>query len=251
MEFQVKSEVINVNVATVSQLWKTVTEKFRSGDGFTLATINLDHLVKLSGSQSFRTAYTQQDLIVADGNPVVWLSRLAKKPVALMPGSELILPMAQLAAKEGVKLALVGSTDAALKKAASGLCEQVPDLKVVLCIAPTFGFDPIGSEAKVILEKLANSAASLCFIALSAPKQEVFAAYGRKIVPGMGFVSIGAGLDFIAGDQTRAPKWVRALAVEWLWRMLSNPMRLGPRYVRCILILPKLVINALRLRFKG
>lgn len=251
MEFQVKSEVINVNVATVSQLWELVTKKFRSGDGFTLATINLDHLVKLSSSQSFRTAYAQQDLIVADGNPIVWLSRLANRPVALMPGSELILPMAQLAAKECIKLALVGSTDAALQKAASGLREQVPDLEIVLCIAPSFGFDPTGPEAKAILKELANSTASLCFIALSAPKQEVFAAHGRSAVPGIGFVSIGAGLDFIAGDQIRAPKWVRKLALEWLWRMLSSPMRLGPRYVRCILILPRLVINALRLRFKG
>lgn len=251
MEFQVKSEVINVNVATVSQLWKTVTEKFRSGDGFTLATINLDHLVKLSGSQSFRTAYAQQDLIVADGNPIVWLSRLARKSVALMPGSELILPMAQLAAQEHIKLALIGSTDAALQKAALGLRKQVPDLEIVLCIAPSLGFDPTGPEATAILTELANSAAGLCFIALGAPKQEVFAVYGRRVVPSMGFVSIGAGLDFIAGDQIRAPKWVRALAMEWLWRMLSSPMRLGPRYVRCILILPKLVISALRLRFKG
>lgn len=251
MEFQVKSEVINVNVATVSQLWKTVAEKFHSGDGFTLATINLDHLVKLSGSQSFRTAYAQQDLIVADGNPIVWLSRLARKPVALMPGSELILPMARLAAQEHIKLALVGSTDTALQKAASGLRKQVPDLEIALCIAPPLGFDPTGSEAKAILTELTNSAAGLCFIALGAPKQEAFAVYGRRIAPSVGFVSIGAGLDFIAGDQTRAPKWVRALAMEWLWRMLSDPMRLGPRYVRCILILPKLVISALHLRFKG
>ena len=62
----------------------------------------------------------------------------------------------------------------------------------------------------------------------------------------MGFVSIGAGLDFLAGSQTRAPAWVRAIAMEWLWRMLANPRRLALRYLRCALILPGLARDALR-----
>ena len=250
MEFHVKSAVIKINIATPTALWKTVTQRFKAGDGFTLATLNLDHLVKLSSSHDFRQAYGQHDIIVADGNPIVWLSYLAKKPVTLMPGSELILPLAQLAAKERVKLALVGSTDVTLQKAALVLCERLPDLEVIICIAPPFGFDPSGPKADTILQQLSHSGAGLCFVALGAPKQEVFAIHGRKTVPHMGFVSIGAGLDFIAGDQVRAPKWIQKFALEWLWRMSFNPIRLGPRYVRCISILPKLIADALRLRFK-
>lgn len=248
MEFHVKSEVIHINVATTAKLWEIVTNKLRADQGFALATLNLDHLVKLSNSKNFRKAYAKQDLIVADGNPIVWLSHLAHKPVTLIPGSELILPLAQLAAKEHIKLALVGSTVATLQKAALSLLEQVPDLNITTTIAPPFGFDPTGLAADAILTDLANSGAGLCFVALGAPKQEAFAAHGRNAVPNMGFVSIGAGLDFIAGQQARAPRWVRKLALEWLWRMVSSPIRLGPRYLRCILILPRLVINALRLR---
>ncbi|PCH96241.1 MAG: hypothetical protein COB84_05110 [Rhodobacteraceae bacterium] len=55
---------------------------------------------------------------------------------------------------------------------------------------------------------------------------------------------MGAGLDFIAGHQTRAPKWVRAIALEWLWRALTNPMRLIPRYWKCIRILPVLYLQS-------
>jgi len=248
LEFHVKSEVIHINVATTEKLWQTVTKMLRYGQGFALATLNLDHLVKLSGSKGFREAYAQQDIIVADGKPIVWLSHLAHRPVTLIPGSELILPLARLAAKERIKLALVGSTEETLQKAVLALLEHVPDLKITTTIAPPFGFDPTGSAADAILTDLDNSGAGLCFIALGAPKQETFAAYGRIAVPSMGFVSIGAGLDFIAGKQTRAPKWVRKLALEWLWRMISSPVRLGPRYLRCILILPKLMLNALRLR---
>ena len=248
MEFHIKSETVHINLATADALYETVTNRFRLGQGFALATLNLDHLVKLTGSQNFRNAYTKQDLIVADGNPIVWLSRLAGKPVDLLPGSELIVPLAKLAAKERIKIALVGSTDATLKKASIALNKQIPDLEIVATIAPPFGLDPKGPEADTILAELNASDARLCFLALGAPKQEFFAAFGRSTAPHIGFASIGAGLDFIAGRQTRAPKWVRKFALEWLWRMLSNPLRLGPRYLRCILILPRLMVDALQLR---
>lgn len=248
MEFRVKSDVIHINVATADALWITVASRFQSNDGFALATLNLDHLVKLAHSVSFRNAYAKQDLIVADGNPVVWLSRLAQKPVELMPGSELILPLAELAAKNNISIALVGSTDATLNKAATALRAQIPNLKIATCIAPPFGFDPSGSEITKIFDEIQASGAGMCFVALGAPKQETFSARGRNALPNVGFASIGAGLDFIAGNQTRAPKWVRNLALEWLWRVITNPLRLGPRYIRCIMILPKLAINALKSR---
>lgn len=111
-------------------------------------------------------------------------------------------------------------------------------------IAPPFGFDPQGADAVSHLETIRQSGAQLCFLALGAPKQEQLAIEGRERAPGCGFVSIGAGLDFIAGSQTRAPKWVRALALEWVWRMLSNPKRLAGRYWKCILIMPGLVREA-------
>ncbi len=88
----------------------------------------------------------------------------------------------------------------------------------------------------------------LCFIALGAPKQESFAARGRQLAPDVGFASVGAGVDFIAGSQTRAPAWVRAMAMEWLWRALSSPRRLLPRYAACAAILPGQITAALRLR---
>lgn len=248
MEFRVKSDVIHINVATADALWSTVAARFQSNDGFALATLNLDHLVKLAQSASFRNAYAKQDLIVADGNPIVWLSRLAKKPVELMPGSELILPLAELAAKNNISIALVGSTDATLDKAVTTLKAQIPNLKIATCIAPPFGFDPSGSEITKIFDEIQASGAGMCFVALGAPKQETFSARGRTALPNVGFASIGAGLDFIAGNQSRAPTWVRSLALEWLWRMVTNPLRLGPRYIRCIMILPKLAINALKSR---
>lgn len=219
------------------------------GQGFALATINLDHLVKLHLHDGFRRAYAQHDLVVADGNPIVWLSRLAGQRVSLITGSDLVVPLAHAAAAEDVAVALVGSTPGTLALAAARLEEMAPGLTVIERIAPAFGFDPEGDAAAEILAQLAESGAGLCFLAFGAPKQEILAARGRQIAPHIGFVSVGAGLDFIAGQQTRAPLWMRRLALEWVWRALSSPRRLIPRYLACMAILPGEAWRALMLRF--
>jgi len=222
--------------------------RFAAGEGFALATINLDHLVKMSGSKDFLQAYGGQDLVVADGRPIVWLSQLARRPVELMPGSDMVLPLCHWAAEAKVPVALVGSTQVALEDAAQALGQQVPGLDIAMRHAPSGVFDPLGPEADEILNQLDVKGIRLCFLALGAPKQEMLARRGRAMAPQVGFASVGAGLDFLGGHQRRAPRWIRALALEWLWRALSSPTRMLPRYARCFAILPGHVIRALRMR---
>ncbi|MDJ0823411.1 MAG: WecB/TagA/CpsF family glycosyltransferase [Paracoccaceae bacterium] len=248
MQFTQAGQTIKVNVPTWAALEARVAERLATKRGFALATINLDHLVKLRQSAAFREAYAAQDFVVADGNPIVWMSYLAGRPVELIPGSDAILPMARIAARQGVKVALVGSTDQALAGAKSYLEREVRDLEVACCIAPPMGFDP--AEPGDVFERIIASEARLCFVALSAPKQEMFAAAGRVAAPQVGFAGIGAGLDFFAGTQERAPLWVRKLALEWLWRAVNSPRRLGLRYARCIAILPGELMRAIGLRLR-
>ncbi len=248
MDFQFRTGQVTVNTAKAADLWQDVEKRFANGRGFALATLNLDHLVKLDTDPDFCRAYQAHDLVVADGNPIVWMSHLAKRPVELMPGSELILPLAKIAADMGVKVALVGSTEDSLTRAAAALVGQVPGLQITRVIAPPFGFDPNGEQAAQIFKTLNEDEIGLCFLALGAPKQEMFAARGRSLSPQVGFASIGAGLDFLAGHQKRAPRWVRAIAMEWAWRMALSPARLFGRYMRCFAILPRHIRAALRQR---
>lgn len=248
MNFTYDGLTIRVNMPQQTRLLAEITRRFRSHDGFALATINLDHLVKLRAEPAFRTAYAAHDLIVADGNPIVWLSRLAGRRVDLVPGSDLVLPLTQLAAAENVPVALLGTTDQALAAASKSLTDAVPGVRIVARIAPPMGFDPDSPAAAEVLRRVEASGARLCFLALGAPKQERLAARGRLETPSVGYASIGAGLDFLAGNQTRAPLWVRKLAMEWAWRMMTAPGRLVPRYARCFAILPAEVKAALQQR---
>ena len=173
---------------------------------------------------------------------------MAQQELELMPGSDMILPLCALCAELSVPIALVGSSDAALEGAANALRERVAGLTISYTHAPPYGFDPAGEDAGAIFNDLTASGAGLCFIALGAPKQELFAARGREMAPTVGFASIGAGLDFLSGHQVRAPKIMRMLALEWLWRALQSPVRMVPRYAKCFAILPGLMLQALRQR---
>ena len=243
---------IAVTVPDRGALLDDVRARLQDGQGFSVATLNLDHVVKLARDPKFRDAYRQQTHITADGKPIVWLARLAgQRDVSLVPGSELIDPLCDLAAAHNVSVALYGATEATLEQAARKLQERYPGLSIALCRAPEMGFDPVSRSASEDLAAIEASGAKLCFLALGAPKQEILAARARHVAPNVGFVSIGAGLDFIAGSQTRAPAWARAIAAEWLWRLMGNPKRLAGRYAACLAILPALTVRALRIRRKG
>ena len=248
VEFSFPPYRIAVTIPDTDALLHAVRAHLSARRGFALATINLDHLVKLRRDPAFRSAYAAQDMVCADGNPIVWLSRLAGRPVSLVPGSDMVIPLARLAAREGVAIALMGSTPETLRDAAAYLQGQIPGLRVAATIAPAMGFDPAGPAAERIVDSLAESGAGLVFVALGAPKQEIFAALGRRRAPHLGFASIGAGLDFFTGRQVRAPLWVRRIAIEWAWRMLQNPRRLAKRYAESALILPGEAMKALRQR---
>lgn len=248
MQFRLPEAPLRITHPDLAATLAEVDARLAAGRGFALATLNLDHLSKLRGDPAFRAAYLAHDIVVADGHPVVWLSHLAGDPVRLVPGSDLVLPLARLAAARGRPVALVGSTAPVLDRAAQVLCQRVPGLQVALTLAPPMGFDPDGAEAAAILSRLEGAGVGLAFLAFGAPKQERLAARGRSLAPAFGFVSVGAGLDFLAGAQQRAPRWMQVLALEWLWRALQQPRRMVPRYAACAAMLPGAALDALRQR---
>lgn len=126
--------------------------------------------------------------------------------------------------------------------------EKIPEIDIAQILSPPMDFDPVSDLAEEAISSIGANGAWFVFLALGAPKQEVFAVKASTVVKDVGFLSIGAGLDFL-GEQIRAPRWIRAMAAEWLWRMLLNPKRLFPRYAACMLALPGLTVRALMARW--
>lgn len=231
-----------INIATLEDAVALAADAAESARSFTIFTLNLDHLVKLRRDEAFRAAYEQADFITADGAPVAALARRQGVPVQRATGADLVAPLCQEAAGRGLPVYFFGSRDMVLKAACDELSLRCGGrLKVAGMASPPHGFDPEGAEADAAIEHIAASRARLCFIALGAPKQELFAARARAKGVKCGFVCIGAALDFIAGEQVRAPRIMQAMNLEWLWRLATNPRRLAARYGECAWLLADIV----------
>jgi exopolysaccharide biosynthesis WecB/TagA/CpsF family protein len=229
-----------VNLADMGQAVRAAVGAAAAGRGFSLFTLNLDHLVKARADERFAQAYDRAAFVTADGAPVVALARREGAALERTTGADLVFPLCEQAAGEGVPVFLFGASQSALEAAAAALQARCPGLDVRGREAPPYGFDPFSPDAEAAGDRIAASGARLCFLALGAPKQELFA--DRMVARGLpvGFVCIGAALDFIAGEQKRAPALWRKIGMEWAWRLLSNPRRLGMRYARCAVLFAEL-----------
>lgn len=242
-----------ITTPTLDAAVTAIAERADAADSFTVFTLNLDHVVKLRRDASFRAAYRQASLVTADGAPIVWLSRRQGADITRTTGADLVLPLIDEAARRQIPIFLYGSTGGTLAKAARAFTDRTDGLvDIAGTDAPSANFDPHGPEADAAIARIAASGARLAFIALGAPKQEVFAARAQAQGVKCGFVCIGAALDFIAGEQIRAPQFMQRTGTEWLWRLGTNPRRLAARYAQCAVILADLaVVKPLRQRLAG
>jgi exopolysaccharide biosynthesis WecB/TagA/CpsF family protein len=232
-----------INVPNLSSAVSQIIQTANQSEGFAVFTLNLDHLDKLRRSASFRHAYAKAKYVTADGAPVAMLASRQGTRVERTTGSDLVLPLATAAARESISIYLYGTTADILASATLTLKQHAGfNLVIAGTDSPAWGFEPDGPEADAALERIEASGARLCLVALGAPKQELFAARAVERGTKIGFVCIGAGLDFLSGAQIRAPQFMQSHGLEWLWRLALSPRRLASRYFRCALLMADLTL---------
>jgi N-acetylglucosaminyldiphosphoundecaprenol N-acetyl-beta-D-mannosaminyltransferase len=236
---------VTINILSLPDAVSSIVSAAQQGDNFSVCTLNLDHVVQLQQRSDFRAAYRRARFVTADGFPIVVLSRLLGTRIRRTTGADLVEPICREAQKKGLPIFMLGSNHRTLSITAKRLSERFRGLEVAGYHAPGANFDPYSSEADFAIDSIRASGAKLCFVALGAPRQELFAARCLDQLNGTGLLCIGAALDFIAGTQTRAPSLTQKVGLEWAWRMLREPRRLGPRYARCIAAVPRLVARTI------
>lgn len=243
-------EITSPNLATAMEDTLALAKADRPSAVFTL---NLDHAVKLRRNARFRAAYANADVVTADGWPIAWLARRQGAPVERTTGADLFLPLIDAAADRGVPVFFFGTSPGVMARVGDELSLRTEGrIDIAGTHSPSNAFDPEGPEADQAIERIRQSGAKLCFVALGAPKQEVFADYARAQGLACCMVCVGAALDFIAGTQIRAPEMMRDNGLEWLWRLANNPKRLAKRYADSALVFAYLIAqNSMRPRAPG
>jgi len=208
-----------------------IVERVRSGRPASIATANLDFVTRAWNDPELQRILIDADLVLSDGFPIVRLSPFfGPKLKGRVPGSDLTPLLAKRAASEGLSIYGLGSAKGVAEEALEMLQNRHPDLKIAGTYSPPFA-PLLEMNHRNILKRLEAAKPDILFVALGSPKQEKFISmhvHGWNIPVAMG---VGASLDFITGEQKRAPAWMRRIGLEWLWRIGCNPRRLFRRYL--------------------
>lgn len=207
---------------------------------------NVHMLMEAHLDHKFKSILENADIVTPDGMPLVWMMRLlGAKAQDRVAGLDIFHSVCHKAAIEGVSIYLVGSTSEVLTEMKARLRKDFPNLKVSLAPLP---FRPLTEAEDIeLIQEINDSGAGFVMVALGCPKQEKWMAQHRGK---LNAVMIGLGGAFLvyAGLHKRAPKWIRDMGFEWLYRLLQEPKRLWKRYGKTIPPFLVLAVQQLMMR---
>lgn len=231
----------------IEEAVKTIETLSKNEDGFSyVVTPNIDHLERLTkstASSPFYQAYNNAALTLCDSRILSKLLLLAKKPIkSVIPGSDLTAYLFNHSLTETDRIIVFGCEE----KEITALYQQYPSLNI-RHINPSMGFIHKKDEVAELIEQIKAIKAHYIFLAVGSPRQEIFARQLKLAGLGKGVaLCIGASINFIVGVESRAPNWLQVIHMEWLYRMLQDPLRLVQRYSSNALYLPKIFIDLLK-----
>lgn len=210
---------------------QSIARLVRDRRGGHVFTPNVDHFVTIEDSPAFREAYDAARMVLADGQLVVWASRLLGTPVPeRVSGSDLVEPLLRRAGEEGWKVFLLGGGPGIAEAVAEKASREL-GVQVVGTASPTIRLDGAAGDLEQGADAVATSGADLLLVAMGTPKQEIWIHHNRPRLGSTLCIGVGASFDFYVGRVRRAPRWVSNAGLEWLYRLIREPRRLAHRYL--------------------
>ena len=203
-----------------------------SGGTHQVPTVNLDIWLNSQNDSHLHRIIAGCSLVLADGMPLVWASRLLGHPLPeRVTGVDLVPKLAELSARKGYGIFLLGGRLGVAERAAEFLERAYPGARIVGTYAP-----PKESLTRMdhgeILDRVHAAKPDILLVAFGNPKQEKWIWMHRKSLGVPVSMGIGGSFDILVGDVRRAPRWIQRCGFEWALRCVQEPARLGPRYLR-------------------
>jgi N-acetylglucosaminyldiphosphoundecaprenol N-acetyl-beta-D-mannosaminyltransferase len=223
---------VPIDVLDFEQAIQAILQLVERGEGGTVMTPNVDHVVLAEDDLELRAAYAEVSLSLVDGMVLFEAARLlGHRLPEKVSGSDLFEPLVGYAAAFGKRVFLLGAAPGIAARTAERLVAEFPSLLVAGTDAPTLDLahDPPTHDA--IVAELRAARPDLVFLAFGCPKQEVLMHRIARAVRPAVLIGVGASFDFVAGAVHRAPEWASEHGLEWLYRLVHEPLRLAPRYL--------------------
>jgi N-acetylglucosaminyldiphosphoundecaprenol N-acetyl-beta-D-mannosaminyltransferase len=212
----------------MDQTLERCEEMIRGSRGVQHVAVNAAKLVALQDDAELRTIVDSCELVSADGQSVVWASRLLGDPLPeRVAGIDLMHRLLELAERRAYGVFILGARHDVLETAVGELRRLHPELRIA---GHRDGYFADG-ESAAVAGQVRESGADILLVAMSSPRKEYWLArFGRET--GVPFImGVGGAIDVVAGVARRAPLWMQRAGLEWLFRFVQEPRRMGRRYL--------------------
>ncbi len=227
-EISIDEAGVTIHDVSFDETVALIVKWAREGSGGYVSTPNVDHLVRAKRDPDFRALVMGARLRIPDGMGLIYGSRLAGRPFR-GPVTGRLLPEAIVRATkdEPLPIAMIGGRDDAPEKATARLTELGGN--VVAAVSPRLGFAVGGDEDHAAVARIKEAGPSIVLVGFGAPKQEQWMARHRADLPHAVMLGIGQAIDILGGRVPAAPSWMTKVGLEWAFRMLRDPRRIGRR----------------------
>ncbi len=210
---------------TIDIIDKSIREKRKLNH----VVVNAAKIIAMQKDLKLRQSVNECDLINADGQSVVWASKIFQKPLKeRVAGIDIMERVVELAYKKKYKIFFFGAKDDIVKKTVKKY-ETIYSSDIIAGYRNGY-FDK--SEASNIAKQIAKSGADILFVAISSPTKENFLYNNREFLKNVSFtMGVGGSFDVVSGLVKRAPQWMQKYGLEWFYRFLQEPNRMWKRYL--------------------
>lgn len=220
-----------INNVTMPETIAAIEQMIEADKKSYVVAINVDVVMKIEEDSYLKKVVDNADMVLVDGKPLVWISKLHGKPLkAKISGSDLVPLLCEVAAEKGYKIFIIGGKDGIAEQAKEKLENRLPKIKIVGTYAPPFGFEKNESELDKINQMISEVHPDLLIACFGCPKQEKWMYENIEKYNAKVSVCAGATVDFLAGNVKRAPRWMSDHGLEWFYRFTQEPKRMFKRY---------------------
>jgi N-acetylglucosaminyldiphosphoundecaprenol N-acetyl-beta-D-mannosaminyltransferase len=233
---------VRVSNVDVPESLAIIEGLIESGAPHQMVTVNTEFVIAAQKDAEFKAIIHAAALALPDGVGLLWAARLLGHPLKeRVTGVDTVQRVAELAARKGYRLFLLGAAEGVADLCAQRLCDIYPSLQ----IAGTYSGSPAVEEEDGIVALVEQANPDILFVAYGAPRQDKWIARNLERLGVPLAMGVGGAFDFIAGVAVRAPPWMQQLGLEWLHRLYREPWRW-----RRMLALPKFVGLVMRERLR-
>ena len=218
---------VNIAVTNMAQTVQYIENNLEELRGKYICVSNVHTTVMAHDNPAYRNVQNSAAIALPDGKPLSVVSRKRGYTEAeRVTGPDL---MGELFAREnGLKHFFYGDKEETLQILQQKLKEKYPDIQIVGMVSPPFR-SLSQEEEKAYIQQINDSGADIIWIGLGAPKQENWMYEHQGMFQGV-MIGVGAGFSYHAGLIKRAPEWMQKMSLEWLYRLMQDPVRLFKRY---------------------